>query len=257
MAQEIQEMDTEEQHPHHGTKRTISDTSESLRISDTPEKTHRPTKKQKRGVITKPRPIAELKQVPYFPTTIPLADEKEFLAKVENYFPPHRGTCMVFGKLRNIPRDQVVMGITEYSYSGQMVQTTPWTPVMLRIKKYVEQKWAEISDQPVNFDYGLINGYNPEDSVGAHQDNEPSINQTQPIGSVTFIAPGGTPRPFDLWGTSPITRKIDKSAKWRAILRSRDVIFMRPGVQSEFYHEVPKRKSARGRRYNITFRCVK
>ena len=191
--------------------------------------------------------LKELKEFQIISGAIPEDVAQRFLAVAENLFPSERSTCRVYGKTYPIPRDQIVIGRSAgYEYSGHQVHTIHnWPPEVNEIKIIVESLWPT----PINFSYAFLNGYHPEDKIGVHQDNESSIDQRFPIASVTF----GAERPFDVWG-SDASGKINKSVKWRAVLPSRSVVFMRPGVQSKYWHAVPQCKRAAGRRYNLTFR---
>lgn len=206
---------------------------------------------------TEVRALEELKHFVLFPNCVPTHDSEEFIRQVQTYFPPERAVGRAYGKTYKVPRDQVVMGDVAYSYSGQTVETIAMSPVVRRIQAYVESLWHSHTGKRVRFTYCLINGYNPADKVAKHQDNEPDIDQTEPIASVSF----GTSRPFDVW-LADAKHKAISGTKWRQVLNHRDVCFMLPGAQEKYLHEVPPCKSAKGpafhdRRYNITFRCNK
>lgn len=115
---------------------------------------------------------------------------------------PVRASIKLFGKVYAVPRDQVGMsvpGAPAYAYSGSQVTTVPMTPRVTRT--------VELACGPdVKFQ---INRYKDgTDSVGWHADDEPCIDQEQPIASRRLSrlphARHDGPRPRGAWtkGTS-------------------------------------------------------
>ena len=136
-----------------------------------------------------------------------------------------------------------MMGKGDYEYSGSTVPTRPYTDIVRSIQDRVE------AEAKCKFDYVLINGYHGTDKVGWHQDNEPTIDQTKPIASVSF---GGS-RDFDVCRAG--SKSYTLIPKWRISLNNGDLVIMVPGVQDQYYHQVPPRTTAQ-RRFNLTFRCL-
>lgn len=207
--------------------------------------------KRRRPVL--PRPLTDLPDdLPYFPSALTPEQVAPLMAEIEGYFPPTRSICTVYGKQHTVPRDQVGLGTGQYTYSGHSVECKPWTGPILTLKTAVEALWYEHRGTRVDFNFLLINGYNVTDRVGWHQDNEPSIDQQRPICSVSL----GATRDFDV-ALSKQGGGPDLQHKYRCALFHRDVVFMSPGVQSKYYHQVPARTRPQGRRYNLTFRVTK
>jgi alkylated DNA repair dioxygenase AlkB len=131
-----------------------------------------------------------------------------------------------------------------YRYSNQTVLTRPCTPEVMTIQKEVETMFMALYDQPISYNFVLINRYlDGKDSVGWHADNEESIDQTMPICSVSF----GSARDFD------VRMKNNHSFRQRWNLKHRDLLIMKPGAQELTEHCLPKRANS-SVRFNLTFR---
>lgn len=91
---------------------------------------------------------------------------------------------MIYGKLTNIPRDQVAFadeGI-QYSFSGITLPSLPWISVISKVRDRVKQ--LEFSPN-----FCLVNKYNDgSNSIGEHQDDEKQLNPRAPIAGVSFGA---------------------------------------------------------------------
>ena len=141
------------------------------------------------------------------------------------------------------------------------------------------------------FDYALINGYCGEDRVGNHKDDEPEIDQTRPIASVSFGATrdfyvypnkykNGNPELVNMNVKNSSTKSIptpdlarrvcyELSSRLAIFLYNlliffghnvfifmffvRDLLIMKPGAQRYFFHCVPPRRKVNSRRFNM---CV-
>jgi alkylated DNA repair dioxygenase AlkB len=91
----------------------------------------------------------------------------------------------------------------------------------------------------------LVNRYeNEKDSVGWHADNEPEMSHEHPIASLSF----GATRSFEMRkGRGPV-QTIE--------LEHGSLLAMRPGMEREWRHQVPKTKNPCGLRVNLTFRWM-
>jgi len=127
-----------------------------------------------------------------------------------------------------------------YSYSNNLLQTRPWTPLLAGIKARVE------AYSNYRFNSVLVNLYrNGDDYVGWHADNEPELGHQPFIASLTL----GAERQFAF-------RHKKSSASGRVLLRSGTLLLMRPDFQQHWLHSIPIDKSVTQGRINLTFRKV-
>jgi hypothetical protein len=189
-----------------------------------------------------------------------------FKAEVESYFPEERSKCFVYGRECTVPRDQIVMPDFKYKYSGHVIPSRDYSDIVSEIREWVSTTFStgrpnvrpttrptvrsiDRSESKLRLDYVLINGYGDSDQVRAHADIEKSIDQTQPIVSISF----GESRTFRIL-------ELDGKTKVRDIqLEEGDIVIMKAGAQSRFKHAIlPKaRKHWSGkRRYNMTWRAL-
>jgi alkylated DNA repair dioxygenase AlkB len=186
-----------------------------------------------------------VKYVSYFPGVI--SDGLPFVEKMNTLFPVSRSTSTFFGKVHQIPRDQVVVFFDEnpshatYNYSRHDVPVVANFDELERIRQQVQSLTGVV------YNFVLINRYKDgKDGVGWHADDERQIDQANPIASVSF---GGS-RKFDL--------RLTKSpqVKTRFQLSHGDLVVMHPGCQTHLQHQVPKQANAHPR-LNLTFRVLK
>jgi alkylated DNA repair dioxygenase AlkB len=125
------------------------------------------------------------------------------------------------------------------SYNGGM-RPQPWTPALLEIRRKVEE-FAGLSTNGV-----LANLYRDErDSVDAHSDDEPEFGENPTIPSLSL----NEVRRF-------ILRNIITKEKLVMNPAHGSLIVMRGDCQSAWTHQVPKEKSHRNPRINLTFRRI-
>lgn len=192
------------------------------------------------------------KYVSYFPGVIDGA--RPFADKMNTLFPASRSKSTFFGKVHEIPRDQVVVFFDHeeasdakgtsspltYSYSKHDVPVVANFDELERIRQQVQALTGVV------YNFVLINRYKDgKDGVGWHADDERQIDQEKPIASVSF---GGS-RKFDL--------RLTKSpqVKTRFVLSDGDLAIMHPGCQTHCQHQVPKQANAQPR-LNLTFRVL-
>lgn len=127
-----------------------------------------------------------------------------------------------------------------YSYSNNLLETKPWTPVLMDIRAKIEA-YLSISLNSV-----LVNYYRDgEDHVGWHADDEPELGEQPLIASLTF----GAERRFEF----KQKRGLEKG---HVILHNGTLLIMRPSFQHHWLHRVPKTHDAVTGRINLTFRRV-
>lgn len=127
-----------------------------------------------------------------------------------------------------------------YSYSNNLLETRPWTPLLLSIRSKVETFLAS------SFNAVLVNYYRDgEDHVGWHADDEPELGEQPLIASLTF----GAERRFEF-------KHKDSPEKGYVVLRNGTLLVMQPSFQHHWLHRVPKAGEVGDGRINLTFRQV-
>ena len=138
-----------------------------------------------------------------------------------------------------MPRLHAWMGPHPYSFSGLVMPARDMDPLVEMIRGKVEAVTG------CRFNAVLLNFYRTgSDSVGWHADDEPSLG-SQP--AVATVSVGGV-RTFQI-------RRHDKSDKRSLELEPGSLLFMAPGAQEQWHHQVPARARARAR-ISLTFRNI-
>ena len=129
-----------------------------------------------------------------------------------------------------------------YSYSGVILEATPFTSPLLEIKARVEELCRE------NFNSVLLNYYRDHrDSMGFHADDEPELGVCPSIASLSL----GEERTFVMKH-----RSRDDISDLRIGLTSGSLLLMRGETQSNWKHGIPKTAKPLGPRVNLTFRQI-
>ncbi|XP_049866846.1 DNA oxidative demethylase ALKBH2-like [Pectinophora gossypiella] len=168
------------------------------------------------------------------------------------YFTGDLSKIKVFGKVYPVPRQQVAYGdpgIT-YTYSGVTVPALPWPAPVRALRDFL------VILKGITYDFVLVNKYrNGNDHMGEHRDNEPELDPSQPIASVSL----GQERTFVLKHKD--ARKPGKDKKLippvKIELEHGSVLFMNPPTNEVWYHSLPVRKKLQGARINLTFRKMR
>lgn len=131
---------------------------------------------------------------------------------------------------------------TRYTYSGVVLTPLPWTDTLLRIREDIEESTGH------RFNSVLLNLYRDEnDSVGWHSDAEPELGRMPVIASLSL----GATRTFRLRN-----RKRKELKPVSIELGDGSLLLMAGPTQHHWQHTVPKERTARGRRINLTFRTI-
>ena len=176
---------------------------------------------------------------------------KAFSDKANMYFDTllkeinwQQDSITVFGKTHPQPRLTALHGEENlsYSYSGITMNTIPFTPTLLEIKKRIEEHTKS------TFNVVLLNLYrNGQDSNGWHSDNEKELGKNPSIASVSL----GAKRKFQF-------RKIsDRRMRHTIELESGSLLLMEGQTQHTYQHQIPKTKKEIGQRINLTFRLIR
>lgn len=158
----------------------------------------------------------------------------------ENDWPDNR--YVVAGRQFTLPRLQTWHadpGIV-YSYSNNLLQTRPWTPLLLTIKARIEAC--------LNYDFNavLVNLYRDgNDYVGWHSDDEQELGAEPVIASLSL----GATRSFAF-------RHKSSGESGTIELTCGSLLCMQALFQHEWLHSVPMAKLVSSPRINLTFRKV-
>ena len=148
----------------------------------------------------------------------------------------------MFGKLVTTKRKVAWVGDAgcSYKYSGVKKEPQPWTPELLHIKNQLEKisQWK--------FNSCLLNLYHDGDEgMGWHSDDEPELDQSAPIASLSL----GGERKFSF------KHKTDKT-NVSLILENGSVLLMHAPTQQFWQHSLVKTKRPVATRMNLTFRAI-
>lgn len=149
---------------------------------------------------------------------------------------------LIFGKWSKVPRLMCWYGDpgASYRYSGLNHEPIPWTDELLSVRKKTEQRcqW--------NFNSVLANLYrNGNDSMGCHADNEKELGANPVIASLSF----GDARMFRL-------HHKKHRETLNILLEHGDLLVMAGTLQHHWVHSLPKTKSIKSPRINLTFRKI-
>ena len=128
-----------------------------------------------------------------------------------------------------------------YTYSGITSEPNAWNKGLLYIKQRVEGAAG------TRFNSVLLNWYRSgKDHLNWHADDEKELGKNPVVASVSF----GATRDF-------VIRRNDDRAKQVVLpLKHGTLLVMRGEMQHFWQHSVPKRKRAKGSRFNLTFRTI-
>ena len=146
----------------------------------------------------------------------------------------------MFGRLIAQPRLQAWYGDKSYTYSGLTMSAKPLTKPMQEMKSRCES----VAEQ--TFNSVFLNLYrNGQDSMGAHQDNEPELGKNPTIASLSL----GATRRFTL-------KHIQTKQTHNINLTHGSLLVMAGEMQHYWKHSLPKTKRVFDERINLTFRAI-
>ena len=151
-------------------------------------------------------------------------------------------TIKMYGKPIKVPRLVCWYGDDgiEYRYSGINHVGLPWTPELLQIKTQIEQYTK------YQFNSVLGNYYrNENDSMGWHSDNEKELGNLPCIASISL----GEERIFKI-------RNKKTGEILEVLLTNGSLLIMSGNFQNEWQHSIPKVKTHKDPRINLTFRFI-
>jgi alkylated DNA repair dioxygenase AlkB len=149
----------------------------------------------------------------------------------------------MYGKTVKFPRLTAWYGDNDkpYSFSGITLQPQPWTKELQEIKNKIEPLCNE------KFNSVLLNLYRDgSDSISWHTDAEKELGKNPVIASVNF----GAERTFQL-------RHMETKERIGISLTHGSLLIMMGELQHYWQHQVPKTKTVKTQRINLTFRAIK
>lgn len=191
----------------------------------------------------------EIKQLPkdgsieYFPKIFDPIECNDLFQKLLNSVNWQPDELVMFGKKVITKRKVAWIGDSDctYTYSGVKKQPQAWTSELLMIKRKAE----ELSQY--KFNSCLLNLYhNGDEGMGWHSDDEPELDHTAPIVSISF----GATRKFSF------QHKLDR-IKHNLLLESGSALLMHSPTQKFWNHSLLKTKLPVGQRINLTFRKIR
>ena len=180
--------------------------------------------------------------VHYFGRIFPAEVSDRFLKGLLNDTAWENDKAVVFGKLIETKRKVAWYGDKhfDYTYSGVTKKALSWTPMLLELKKGVEDATGEY------FNSCLLNLYhNGDEGMAWHSDGEKELKRNGAIASLTF----GAERKFSF---------KHKSTKERVdiYLEHGSLLVMKGSTQKHWMHRLPLVKNVNTPRVNLTFRMM-
>lgn len=186
--------------------------------------------------------IFEHDDIKYIPEFLSQDESEKLFSIFYNTLDWQEETIKMYGKPVKVPRLVCWYGDSdvEYRYSGINHIASPWTSELIELKQKIEQHTQK------SFNSVLGNLYrNEQDSMGWHSDNETELGSTPCIASISL----GEQRLFKVR-----QRKTGETSG--DILANGSLLIMSGDFQKQWQHCVPKEKTIRGPRINLTFRYV-
>lgn len=180
--------------------------------------------------------------VTYYGTILARSSSDNLLKILLEDIPWKNDEAIIFGKHIITKRKVAWYGDSdyEYTYSNTTKKALPWTKELSELKSLTE----EITG--TKFNSCLLNLYNNgEEGMAWHSDDEKALGKNSTIVSLSF----GAERKFYF---------KHKSTKERIslILEHGSLLVMR-GAQESWLHSLPKTKSIKQPRINLTFRTMR
>lgn len=179
-----------------------------------------------------------------FPGFLSASQAGRYLKAFQNEIHWQKEIVMMYGKAIEVPRLVAWYGDPgkKYRYSSVDHIAEPWTSSLLDLKLQVENTVT------ANFNSVLLNLYRDgNDSVAWHSDDEPELGNEPLIASVSL----GAERIFQF------RRKNNPSNKLEINLPHGSLLLMSGSSQSDWVHQIPKRRRITEARINLTFRQIK
>ena len=180
--------------------------------------------------------------IEFFPQFLSTEEQNDLFKNLLEQTKWQQGQIKIFGKTFDTPRLEAFYcedGLS-YSYSGQQLQSLPFTPLLLELKVKIEAASNE------TYNSVLINLYRDgSDSNGWHADNEKELGRNPTIASLSL----GMERRFDL-------KNETTGEKISLMLNPGSLLIMGGELQHNWKHQIAKSKKIALPRINLTFRKI-
>lgn len=186
--------------------------------------------------------IFDQDNIEYYPDFLPQEKADSAFNKLKTNLEWNEETIKMYGKPVKVPRLVCWYGDKniQYRYSGINHISLPWNMELLSIKELIEQHTGH------HFNSVLGNMYrNENDSMGWHSDDEKELGENPVIASVSL----GEERVFK------IQHRKSKQILGEALTNG-SLLVMSGDFQKQWRHSVPREKTVRKPRINLTFRYV-
>jgi alkylated DNA repair dioxygenase AlkB len=199
----------------------------------------------------------------HWPAWLAPSAAAELLERLQLEVPWKQEAITIYGRRHLLPRLTCWMADPGcgYSYSGLANAIEPWSPAAAELREALQvlTGWR--------FNSLLLNRYRDgRDAMGWHADDEPELEPTAPIASLSL----GAPRDFRLRPQpSPRNRAAVASdacqlpvgfgdcTPFNIPLQNGDLLLMEPPTQLWWQHALPRRLRLQQQRLNLTFRVVR
>ena len=179
--------------------------------------------------------------ISYYPDFIRQSEAYEYFRKLQQ-LRWQQDNIVIYGKTMPIPRLQAWYGDegVSYGYSNLQLTNLHWTHELLTLKRLIENKLS------LSFNSVLANYYrDQQDTVNWHSDDEPELGLNPVIASLSF----GGERDFHL-------KHKETKETLKLTLKPGSLLVMAGETQHYWQHCVPRTKSTKAPRINLTFRRI-
>ena len=199
----------------------------------------------------------------HWPAWLAPSAAAELLERLQLEVPWKQEAITIYGRRHLLPRLTCWMADPGcgYSYSGLANVIEPWSPAAAELREALQvlTGWR--------FNSLLLNRYRDgRDAMGWHADDEPELEPTAPIASLSL----GAPRDFRLRpqpsprhraavvsGACQLPAGFDDCTPFSIPLHNGDLLLMEPPTQLWWQHALPRRLRLQQQRLNLTFRVVR
>ena len=184
------------------------------------------------------------------------------LARLQVEVPWKQEAISLYGRRHLLPRLTCWMADPGcgYRYSGLANAIEPWSPAAAELRRALQQLtgWR--------FNSLLLNRYRDgRDAMGWHADDEPELDPTAPIASLSLgarrdfrLRPRPSPHRPTAAGRPPgYGDALAGCVPFKIPLHHGDLLLMEPPTQLWWQHAVPRRLRLQQERLNLTFRVVR
>lgn len=181
-------------------------------------------------------------EVYYFDKILDEVKTEEFLKNLIKNISWHHDELFIYGKQIITKRKVAWYGDSdcEYSYSNSTKTALPWSAELSEIKEIVEVQTQS------TFNSCLLNLYhNGDEGMAWHSDDERELGQQPIIASVSL----GAERKF-------VFKHKQSKENISHVLKQGSLLLMKGLTQQYWQHSLPKTKTIKEPRINLTFRTI-